>query len=93
VVSGTKSSTPDDILGVAFQGSGRLKAAVPLAAFTSNFSSMPLMAPPPLGREIYGMSMAIDLDPCSCERAAAEPEGFDFPDEGLSSLFRCIFLN
>ena len=38
-----------------------LKPAVPLAAFTENFSSMLLMAPPPLGKEIVGTSIALDL--------------------------------
>jgi len=36
-----------------------LKPAVPLAAFTWNLSSMDLIAPPPLGRLIWGMVMEI----------------------------------
>ena len=37
------------------RGIGMLKAAVPLLGLTWNFSSMPLMAPPPFGREIWGI--------------------------------------
>jgi len=37
------------------KGKGMLKPAVPLAAFTWNLSSMDLIAPPPLGRLIWGM--------------------------------------
>ena len=36
-------------------------AAVPFAAFTSNFSSMPFSAPPLLGSVIRGISMALDF--------------------------------
>jgi len=34
---------------------------VPFTAFTKNFSSIPLIAPPPFGSEIEGISMALDL--------------------------------
>lgn len=37
------------------------KEAVPFTALTENFSSMPLMAPPPLGNEIEGISIELDL--------------------------------
>src|SRR5882757_9809071 len=36
------------------EGRGMLRAPVPLTAFTENFSSMPLIAPPPLGRVTEG---------------------------------------
>jgi hypothetical protein len=35
-------------------GMGTDKEAVPVAGFTVNFSSMPRIAPPPLGRVIAG---------------------------------------
>ena len=38
---------------------------MPLAALISNFSSMPFSAPPPLGRDIWGISMALDSVACS----------------------------
>jgi hypothetical protein len=41
-------------------GKGIVNPAVPFAALTSNFSSMPFRAPPPLGRETTGMLMALD---------------------------------
>ena len=37
------------------------KEAVPFTAFTENFSSIPLMAPPPFGKEIEGVSIALDF--------------------------------
>src|SRR5438034_7404666 len=37
------------------------REAVPLAGLTENFSSIPLMAPPPVGREMEGISIALDL--------------------------------
>ena len=51
-------------------GSGTLNPALPLAALTSNFSSMPFKAPPPLGKEMEGISMALDFGAFSCVRAA-----------------------
>ena len=36
-------------------GSGIENEAVPLTAFTANFSSMPLIAPPPFGSESEGI--------------------------------------
>lgn len=46
---------------VGEKGSGMENPAVPLTAFTENFSSMPLIAPPPLGKDIEGTSIALDL--------------------------------
>ena len=43
------------------KGRGIENAAVPLTALTENFSSMPLIAPPPLGRVNEGISIAFDL--------------------------------
>jgi hypothetical protein len=37
------------------KGNGILKPAVPFTALTENFSSIALMAPPPLGKVIEGM--------------------------------------
>ena len=37
------------------------KEAVPFTAFTENFSSMPFMAPPPFGKAIEGVSIALDF--------------------------------
>ncbi|HEY0426483.1 MAG TPA: hypothetical protein VGC76_01630 [Pyrinomonadaceae bacterium] len=37
------------------------KDAVPLTAFTENFSSIPLIAPPPFGKAMEGVSIALDL--------------------------------
>ena len=47
-MAGTKS------LRVLLKGSGTEKEAVPLAAFTLNFSSIFFKAPPPLGSVIAG---------------------------------------
>lgn len=43
------------------KGSGMEKDEVPLTAFTENFSSIPLIAPPPFGRVIEGISIALDF--------------------------------
>jgi len=43
------------------KGRGIEKEAVPFTAFTENFSSMPLMAPPPFGKAMEGVSMALDF--------------------------------
>lgn len=51
----------DDAPLAGEKGSGIEKEEVPLTAFTENFSSMPLIAPPPLGNEIEGTSIALDL--------------------------------
>jgi len=37
------------------------KEAVPFTALTENFSSIPLMAPPPFGKDMEGISIALDL--------------------------------
>jgi hypothetical protein len=42
-------------------GSGIEKTAVPLTAFTENFSSIPLIAPPPFGKAMEGTSIELDL--------------------------------
>ena len=49
--------------------------AVPLTAFTENFSSIPFSAPPPLGRAMEGTSMALDLD--------LPPSKFNIWEEGV----------
>lgn len=41
-------------------GNGIEKPAVPLAAFTLNFSSILFNAPPPFGSSIFGMLMLLD---------------------------------
>ena len=43
------------------KGRGIEKEAVPFTAFTENFSSMPFNAPPPLGKEMDGTSIALDF--------------------------------
>src|SRR5690606_29902409 len=40
---------------------GMEKAPVPVTGFEENFSPIPRMAPPPLGREIEGTSIELDL--------------------------------
>src|SRR5690606_393605 len=44
----------------AEKGRGIEQVAVPFTAFTANFSSIPLMAPPPLGKSILGADIAFD---------------------------------
>src|SRR5262249_18201535 len=55
------------------KGSGSANEVVPLTAFTENFSSIPLIAPPPFGSDSEGMSMAFDLllPPCDLRNEAA----------------------
>ncbi len=43
------------------KGSGIQNEDVPLTALTENFSSIPFIAPPPFGRVMEGISIALDL--------------------------------
>jgi len=70
-------------------GRGMENEAVPLTAFTENFSSMPFMAPPPFGRVMEGDSIALDFDlPLSVFRN--REEGFWFSVSLSISLFFLI---
>jgi len=66
-------------------GRGKENDAVPFTAFTENFSSMPLMAPPPLGREIAGISIAFDL--------LLPPSDFKNPEDELVWVWSFTLLN
>ena len=67
-------------------GRGIENDAVPLTAFTENFSSIPLIAPPPFGREIEGISIEFDFvlppsvfrnrDGCDLDSLLEESEDF-----------------
>jgi hypothetical protein len=69
-------------------GNGIEKEAVPFIALTENFSSIPLIAPPPLGNEIEGIVMEFDfVFPLSVRRNPASDEN---PLELVFSVFRVM---
>jgi hypothetical protein len=68
------------------------KEQVPLTAFTENFSSMPFIAPPPLGNEMGGISIALDfvLPPSVLRKEEEDPEAeFSF----IGQLCACERFN
>jgi len=55
------------------KGRGMLSEAVPLTALTENFSSIPLIEPPPDGNSIVGTLIAFDSDlPWSALKKSSE---------------------
>jgi hypothetical protein len=65
-----------------------LSEAVPVAAFTANFSPIPRIAPPPLGNSTAGNSEPAFPDVEAAPPAAAVPLG---ADARLASAASCAF--
>lgn len=72
-------------------GKGIEKDDVPLTALTENFTSRPLMAPPPFGSAIDGISIAFDL--VLAVSASGEITELVFPESLLEDkLFCWLFM-
>jgi hypothetical protein len=70
------------------KGKGTDSPAVPLTALTENFSSILLIAPPPVGSEIEGISIA--FEGLLAERAFGEIKELVSPEYPLEYKLSCF---